>query len=339
MNDATQHADTLMEDIHAAAQRLHGVINHTPLLEFRCLNERLRGRVLLKPENLQRMGSFKIRGAYNALACLSEQARARGVVAWSSGNHAQGVALAAHLFGVPATIVMPHDAPAGKTAAVRALGARIVCYDRYREDREAIARQIATAQGLPLIPSYDHLPVIAGQGTVGLELVHDPALAGTLPSQVLVCCGGGGLTAGIATVMKERSPATHLYAVEPDKADDTRRSLRAGERLRNPRDAKSICDALLTPVPGELTFPINATALTDVLTVSDEDVLYAIGYARHELRLVVEPGGVVCLAALLAGKLDAAAKTTILTLSGGNIDDHMLDRALAHYSACQNDSV
>lgn len=323
------------EHIDAAAKRLRGVITATPLLEFASLNERLGGRIMLKAENLQRMGSFKIRGAYNAIAGLSEHERRNGVVAWSSGNHAQGVALAARLFSIPAHIVMPHDAPAAKAEAVRALGARIVTYDRYSEDREAIATALAEELACPLVPSYDDMAIIAGQGTVGLEILAAPQLNGQMPDQVLVCCGGGGLTAGIATAVHARAPDSAIFAVEPTLADDTARSLAAGERLSNPARTRSVCDALLTPTPGALTFPINQQHLAGVLTVSDEEALHAVGYAYRRLRLVLEPGGAVALAALLFGRIDARDKLSVAVLSGGNISDAMMQRALAVFDASE----
>ena len=333
MKNPPANAAPTIEHIRDAARRLAGVINATPLIESAELNARIGGRVLMKPENLQRMGSFKIRGAYNALATLADDTRRRGVVAWSSGNHAQGVALAAKLFGVSAHIVMPSDAPAGKIAAVRGLGAEIVFYDRYGEDREAIARALAERLDAPLIPSYDDPAVISGQGTIGLELLSDPALAGESPDQVLVCCGGGGLCAGISTAVAALSPGTKMYAVEPVVANDTARSLAAGERLANPPATQSVCDALLTPMPGRLTFPINAAHLSGVLTVSDDEALATVGFARRELRLILEPGGAVALAALLHGKLDGAGRTSVVTLSGGNIADDMLARAVALWDA------
>ena len=320
-------------DIEAAARRLSGIANRTPLLRFADLDARVAGHVWLKAESMQRMGSFKIRGAYNAIAQLSAEQRAAGIVAWSSGNHAQGVALAAHLFKSQAHIVMPHDAPAGKRAAVDRLGAQIIGYDRYAQDREVIATELATRLGAPLIPSYDHPAVIAGQGTTGLEVFSDPLFKHDKPEQILVCCGGGGLVAGIGLAAGTLAPDCAVLAVEPDTADDTRRSLASGQREHNAPDATSICDALLTPTPGCLTFPMNQRQLADVLTVSEEEVLFAVGYARRVLLVIVEPGGAGALAALLAGKVATRGMRTVAILSGGNIDDALLDRAVQHYDA------
>lgn len=316
----------------AAHERLHSEWNPTPLLESSALNERLGGRVLLKPENLQRTGSFKIRGALNAVDGCLAQARETGVVAWSSGNHAQGIALAAALRGVQAHIVMPHDAPPAKRCGTERFGAKVVGYDRYTEDREEIARSLARSLGAPLIPSYDHPDVIIGQATVGVEIVRDPLLAQVgAPDHVLVCCGGGGLTAGISSVLAQQWPETKLYAVEPEAADDTRRSFESGERVRLAPGVRSVCDALLTPTPGSMTFPINRELLSGVLTVSDQQAMYSVGFARRELRLIVEPGGAVALAATLHGKIDCAGKTTVVVLSGGNIDDATLASALERF--------
>jgi threonine dehydratase len=228
---------------------------------------------------------------------------------------------------------MPADAPEAKRVGTERLGARIVAYDRYSEDREAIAQTLAHSLGAPLIPSYDHPAVIAGQGTIGLELIEDQGLAGSPPDQVLVCCGGGGLTAGIGSVLARHWPGTRLYAVEPELADDTRQSIRAGSRRAIPGDTRSVCDALLTPTPGALTFPINQRLLAGVLCVSDDEALWTVGFARRRCRLVLEPGGAVALAAALTGKIDCAGRTTVAILSGGNIADDMLLRACAIYDA------
>ena len=307
-------------DIEAAARRLDDVAVRTPLIENAVLNERVGGRVLLKPECLQRTGSFKIRGAYNLLSQLAPEQARRGVVAWSSGNHAQGVACAAGLLGIHAAIVMPEDAPAAKLDNTRALGGEVITYDRYTGDREAIAREIAAERGAELVPSYDHDHIIAGQGTVGLEIAEQSAELGLVPDQVLICCGGGGLTAGSAIALRGRIPNVHVHTVEPDMFDDTARSLEAGQRLSVDDSARSICDALQAHSPGRLTFAINRELTGPGLTVSDDDVRAAMRFAFRHLKLVIEPGGAVALAAALCGKIDAADKTTVVVISGGNVD-------------------
>lgn len=307
-------------NIEKAAERLQGVSVRTPLLQNFELDQLAGGKVLIKPECLQVTGSFKIRGAYNRLSQLTAEQAGRGVVAWSSGNHAQGVAAAGAMLGIRTTIVMPEDAPRAKLENTRRLGGEVVSYDRYTGDREAIARQIAVERDAELVPSYDHEHIIAGQGTVGLELAQDASSMGLPPDQVLIPCGGGGLSSGSALALKSRLPNVDVYAVEPVDFDDTARSFRADERLRVDDGARSICDALQTPMPGKLTFQINKALLSDVLTVSDAEVRAAIRFAFKNLKLIVEPGGAVALAAVLSGKLDTAGKTTAIVLSGGNID-------------------
>ncbi|GBD42389.1 L-threonine dehydratase catabolic TdcB [bacterium HR39] len=314
-----------LRDVLAAARRLHGVARHTPLLSDPLLDRRLGGRLLVKPEVLQLTGSFKFRGAYNALATL----RPPRVVAWSSGNHAQGVALAASLLGIPATIVMPATAPEIKRRTTEALGAEVVLYDPARERREEVGAEIARRTGAVIVRPYDEPLVIAGQGTVGLEIVRDLLARSTLPDLVLVPCGGGGLTAGIGLVLRALVPHGELWTVEPEGFDDTRRSLEAGVRLRNEPGRTSICDALLAPEPGELTFALNRTQVTGGLAVSDAEVEEAMRTAFDRLKLVVEPGGAVALAAVLAGKLDVAGRTVVVVLSGGNVDRTLAARVLA----------
>ena len=309
-----------ISDIEQAAQRLEGVSVHTPLLQNFELNQAVSGTVLVKPECLQVAGAFKIRGAYNRLSQLSEEEASHGVVAWSSGNHAQGVAAAGAMLGIRTAIVMPEDAPRAKLENTRRLGGEVITYDRYGGDREAIARQIAAERGAALVPSYDHEQIIAGQGTVGLEMADDAISLGLALDQVLIPCGGGGLSSGSALALKSRLPNVSIFAVEPADFDDTARSFQTGRRERVDDSARSICDALQTPMPGELTFEINQRLLTGVLTVSDEEVRSAIRFAFRNLKLVVEPGGAVALAAVLSGKLQTEGKTTALVLSGGNID-------------------
>lgn len=310
-----------VQDIEAAAKRLQGVSIVTPLLNSPALDAECGGRVFLKPECLQVTGSFKIRGAYNRLSQLKPEQAAKGVVAWSSGNHAQGVAAAGRMLGIQTTIVMPKDAPWAKMQNTKRLGGHVVTYDRYTEDREAIARDIASRQGSALVPSYDHVDVIAGQGTVGLEIAEQLAADNAVVDQVLVPCGGGGLSSGIATALHERMPNSNVIAVEPSDFDDTERSFRAGSRLTIDPQARSICDALQSPSPGEITFAINRHLLHDVITVTDDEVRAALRFAFRVLKLVLEPGGAVALAAILHRKVTAANRTSLCVLSGGNIDE------------------
>jgi threonine dehydratase len=307
-------------DVEDAATRLGDVAVRTPLIENAELNAKAGGRILLKPECLQRTGSFKIRGAYNFLSRLDPQQKRRGVVAWSSGNHAQGVACAAGLLEIHAAIVMPEDAPAAKLENTRRLGGEVITYDRYTGDREKIAHEIAAERGAELVPSYDHEHIIAGQGTVGLEIAQQSDELGVTPDQVLICCGGGGLTAGSAVALKNRIPDIHIHTVEPETFDDTARSLELGERVRVEESARSICDALQSPMPGQLTFPILQKLTGPGLTVSDDEVRDAMRFAFSHLKLVVEPGGAVALAAVLSGKIVVADKITAVVISGGNVD-------------------
>jgi threonine dehydratase len=314
-----------LHTIEAAATRLRGISIRTPLLQNAELDEIAGGCVLIKPECLQRTGSFKIRGAYNRLSQLNDAEAAAGIVAWSSGNHAQGVAAAGGLLGIETTIVMPKDAPEQKLNNTRHLGGKIVTYDRYREDREDIARGIAARRGCALVPSYDHVDIIAGQGTVGLEIAQDASALALPPQQVLIPCGGGGLSAGCAIALQGHFSDVRVLVVEPVAFDDTARSIAAGERLSNADDARSICDALQTQTPGELTFEIISKRIQAVLTVSDAQVEEAMRFAFQTLKLVVEPGGAVALAALLAGKIETTNLTSVIVLSGGNVDLDLFD--------------
>ncbi len=316
----TEHSPPSLAGIEGAAEILAGIAVHTPLIENPALNARTGGRVLLKAETLQRTGSFKFRGAYNFLSQIPADARSRGVVAYSSGNHAQGVAAAAEIFGVPATIVMPADAPRAKIENTRGYGADVVAYERQTESREAIAAAIADKSGATLVPPFDHPWTIEGQGTVGLEISAQCAALHARPDEVLVCCGGGGLTAGIATALADRSPSTRVKAVEPIEFDDAKRSLAAGQHLSNEPGASSICDALLSPSTGDLTFTaMHALGVTG-LSVSDDEVRAAMAYAWRTLKLVLEPGGAVALAAILSGKTETKDQTIVAILSGGNVD-------------------
>jgi len=309
--------------IESAAKRLAGVSVRTPLLRNFELDTAAGGVVLIKPECLQVTGSFKIRGAYNFLGQLSPEQAKCGVVAFSSGNHAQGVAAAGSMLGIQTAIVMPEDAPRAKLENTRRLGGEVITYDRYTGDREALARDTAAERGAVVVPSYDHDYIIAGQGTVGLEIAEQAAELGIEPDQVLVCCGGGGLIAGSATALKARLPNVSVHTVEPEDFDDTARSLRSGKRESVDDTARSICDALQAHMPGELTFAINRELLGGGLTVSDAEVRAAMRFAFRHLKLVVEPGGAVALAAVLAGKIDTTGKTTVVVLSGGNVDSDL----------------
>jgi len=312
-----------VRDVEAAAGRLRDVSIRTPLLRNFELDAAAAGAVLIKPECLQVTGSFKIRGAYNLLCQLTEEQRRRGAVAWSSGNHAQGVAAAGGMLGIPTAIVMPEDAPRAKLENTRRLGGEVITYDRYTGDREAIARAVAAERDAVIVPSYDHVDIIAGQGTVGLEIAEQALEMGLSPDQVLICCGGGGLSSGSALALKAKIPDVTVHTVEPRGFDDTARSLIAGERVAIDPSARSICDALQAHTPGEMTFEINQRLLGDGLVVSDDEVRAAMRFAFRNLKLVVEPGGAVALAAVLAGKIDTADKTTAVVLSGGNVDSDL----------------
>ncbi len=318
-----------LSDIESAAARLAGLAVRTPLIESPALNERLGGRVLIKPETLQRAGAFKFRGAYNRLSRLSDDERRRGVVAFSSGNHAQGVALAAQLLGCPALIVMPSDSPAVKVEGTRGFGAEIRFYDRFTEDRVAIADQIAAERGCVVVPSYDDPHIIAGQGTAGLEIIEQARELGVALDKVISPVGGGGLIAGVSTAVKALSPTTEVWGAEPAGFDETRRSLASGQRETIDDGARSICDALLTPIPGELTWPINSRNLTGIVAVTDAEVAEAMRYAFSTLKLVIEPGGCVALTAALTGKIDLKGQTAAIVCSGGNVDPALYARVLA----------
>ena len=316
-------------DITAAADRLAGHVVRTPLLESTRLNDQVGGRLLIKAECLQRTGSFKFRGAFNRMSLIPDGRRAAGVVAYSSGNHAQGVAAAARAFGVAATIVMPKDAPSIKVANTKADGGEVVFYDRYRDVREEIGARLAEERGATIVKPYDDPGIIAGQGTIGLEIAAQLATLETPADAVLVPCGGGGLVSGIALALNSALPGVPVYAVEPAAFDDTRRSLVAGSRLANDPAARSICDALLAPTPGEITFWLNHQLLAGGLTASDEAARAAMAAAFDAFKIVVEPGGAVALAAALTGQLDIGGKTVVVVASGGNVDPAVFTGALA----------
>jgi threonine dehydratase len=317
-------------DVETAAGRIADMAVETPLLESPALNARAGGRILVKPESLQRTGSFKFRGAYNKLKRLREVDGAPGgVVAFSSGNHAQGVAAAAELLGMKAAIVMPADAPAIKLANTRGYGAEVVLYDRAREDREAIADKLASDRGAAIVRPYDDPEIIAGQGTTGRELGRQAKARGIDLDAALIPAGGGGLISGSTLALRAIWPAIAVYACEPAGFDDTTRSLAAHRRLAVSPGAASICDGLLSPMPGELTFALNDRLLAGGLAVTDEEVLAAMAFAFRTLKLVIEPSGAVGLAAILAGKFDCRERKVGVVISGGNVDAAMFGRCLA----------
>lgn len=315
--------------VDAAVQTTAGIVRETPLLESETLNAIAERRVLIKSECLQITGSFKFRGAWNAMASLTDNERRQGVVAYSSGNHAQGVAEAARRLGIPATIVMPIDAPRAKLEGTRALGATVVTYDRPGgESRETIGRTLAQEHGYTLIKPYDDARVIAGQATCGVEIARQAASAGVTNADVLVCCGGGGLTAGIALALETKAPHLRARPVEPDTADDTCRSLESGNREHVIGTPSGLCDAIITPTPGELTFPIIRRLCGSGLHVSDDEVLAAMRLALNHLKIVIEPGGAVALAAAIRGTGLRGNEPVIAVATGGNVDPRVLVRAV-----------
>ena len=307
-------------DVQAAAARIAPHAIRTPLVESWQLNELTGGRVYLKLEILQRTGSFKFRGACNRLAMIPQSARKKGVVAFSSGNHAQGVAAAAKLFGMPALIVMPSDAPRPKIEGTRAFGAEIVTYDRVREDREAIAARICAERGAVLVKPFDQAEIIAGQGTVGLEIAAAARHLGMTLDEVLVPCSGGGLVSGTALGLKGSGVEARVHSVEPENFDGMKRSLEAGQRVQAPGGKLSIADALMAPIPGAVVFEVAKDLLAPGFAVSDAELERAVVFAARKLKFLVEPGGAAGLAALLAGRIDAGGKTVAVVLSGGNAE-------------------
>src|SRR5438552_10451096 len=316
-------------DIEAAAKVVAPFAVRTPLLSSPVLNERVGTKVFLKPEMLQRTGSFKFRGAFNKLASIPQAKRSGGVVAFSSGNHAQGVAAAAQILSMQATIVMPADSPLTKRERTKGYGAEVVLYDRDKEDREAIANGIAGKRGATLVRPYDDPFVIAGQGTAGREIAEDMSARGLSPDIVVAPASGGGLIAGVATAVKSRFPNAEIIVAEPKGYDDHALSLKAGHREPPPSAPPTNCDALMAAMPGELTFAINSQLLARGVAASDEEVAAAVAFAYRELKLVVEPGGAVGLAALLAGRIDARGKNVVIVLSGGNVDADMFAKLIA----------
>ena len=324
-------SDTLpsFDDVRAAAARLAGRIVHTPLLRHPLLDQLTGATVVVKPEPLQRTGSFKLRGATNATLMMTPEARRGGIVTHSSGNHAQGCAAAAHMLGMKATIAMPSDAPAIKVEATRRWGAEIIPYDRHGVDRDALARTLAAERGATIIEPFDDPHVIAGQGTAALELIEDAAALGLAPDVFAVCTGGGGLTAGCVLAFEALLPQAEMYAVEPEGWDDTKRSLEAGRRIANDVPGSGLCDALLSKQPGAMTFAINHRHLAGGVVVTEAEVFRAMRFAFEHLKIVAEPGGAVALAAVLAGKVAAKGGVIGVMVSGGNADPAVFARALA----------
>ena len=315
--------------IRAAAKRLHGHARRTPLLSSPFLDDIAGRKVYVKPECLQHTGSFKFRGGWSALSGMDPEKRANGVIAYSSGNHAQGVALAARMHGVPSVIVMPSDAPALKIENTKALGAQVVLYDRDTEDRDEIGTRIAADRGLTLVKPFDDPLVIAGQGTAGLEIAEDANALGLENIDVLVCCGGGGFTSGIALACEADAPTLRVRPVEPDGFDDVARSLISGKIERNAATSGNICDAIITPQPGDLTFPIMHRLCGPGLVIRENEALMAMAQAFLRLKLVAEPGGAAALAAALYRPDDIRGDAVIVTISGGNVDPAQFAQALA----------
>ncbi|MGA9794567.1 MAG: threonine/serine dehydratase [Rhizomicrobium sp.] len=320
-------------DIEAAAARIKPWAIETPLLENADLNARMGGRILLKPEMFQRTGSFKFRGACNRIAQIPQSQRQNGVVAFSSGNHAQGVAAVAALLGISATIVMPADAPKAKIDGTRSFGAQIVTYDRATGDREAIAARIVSESGATLVKPFDDAAIVAGQGTVGLELARQAAALGAQPDAVLVPCGGGGLVSGIALALSRRCPDARTVSVEPEGFDGMRRSREAGERAAAPAKPPSIADSLMAPMPGATPFALAQAHLRGSITVNDDNLARAVSYAFRRLKLVVEPGGAAGLAALLRDTAQFRGRTIAVVLSGGNCDPETAADCCARFPA------
>ncbi len=321
-----------LEMIEAAAERLKGHARQTPIVTSPFIDEIAGRRVLLKPECLQHTGSFKFRGAWSAVSALDETSRARGVIAYSSGNHAQGVARAATMHGIASVIVMPSDAPHLKIENTKALGAEVVLYDRENESREEIGESLAAERGLTLIRPFDEPQVIAGQGTTGLEIARQAADLGVTKGDVLVCCGGGGLTSGIALALEGHAPDLRVRPCEPEGFDDVKRSLETGSIQGNNAASGNICDAILTPRPGDITFPILKRLCGPGLTISEDEALQAMALAFLRLKIVLEPGGAASLASALFRKDEIEGDAVIVVASGGNVDPQVFQRALEHLS-------
>jgi threonine dehydratase len=315
-------------DILSAAEQIKGHAVRTPLVRSDLLDQQLNARIFIKAECLQRTGSFKFRGACNRISRLNEAEKRRGILAYSSGNHAQGVAAAAKIFGTNATILMPSDAPAAKVEGVNFWGGKVITYDRATENREAIGHGIAQAEGRVLVPPYEDRFIMAGQGTTGLEICQQLAELGLTPDIVAAPAGGGGLIAGTGLAVLHIHPAAKIWSAEPNEFDDHKRSLVSGHIERNTRLDGSVCDAIITPEPGHMTWALNNRQLAGGAAVSDQQALDAVAYAWRHLKLVIEPGGAVALASVLSGKIDVAGQTVVVVASGGNVDRAMFVRAL-----------
>lgn len=316
------------DDVRRAAERIRDVAVVTPLIESQLLNEELGGRVLIKCEMLQKTGSFKFRGAYNRIAQIPDAKRKDGVVAFSSGNHAQGVAAAAKLLGVKACLIMPKDAPATKIDNTRAYGGEVVLYDRFKDSREEIGARIAAERGSTLIKPYDDPGIITGQGTIGLEIAAQATALGVRPDAVLAACSGGGLVSGVALGLMAGLPETEVYSVEPAGLDDMARSLASGRHETNDPAARTICDALMAPTPGDITFAVARQRLKGGLAVTDTEVKRAMALAFRHLKIVCEPGGAVGIAAVMTGRMPIKGRTVVVVASGGNVDATLFREAL-----------
>ena len=317
------------KDVVSAASNIRQYIHPTPLLRSPILDEVVGGSVLVKSETLQRTGSFKFRGAFNKISRLATKTRGTNIVTWSSGNHAQAVAAAARVVGFTAAIIMPQDAPKAKVDGTQEQGGEVIFYNREKESREKIGTRLANERKATIVPPYDDPDVIAGQGTVGLEAASQALAEDMIPDTALIPCGGGGLVAGCSIALKTQFPSIRIHPVEPEGFDDTTRSLASGKRVKNSTELRSICDSLLIPTPGELTFKINLEHLAQGIVVTDDQVLSAMRFAYQNLKLVVEPGGAIALAALLADKSTYRNKTVLIILSGGNVDDAIFRRAIS----------